>query len=76
MGRLFRQPKIHHLMFTHKLSKHDHGSAEVETSSYNDKLTYLSTNSNFAPSKIERVLIINKSLDLSFSPYFISRRNI
>ena len=34
------------------------------------KLTCLSTNFNFAPSKKERTLIINKSLDLSFFTVF------
>ena len=40
------------------------------TSSENDKLTYLSTNFNLAPSKKERMLIINKSLNLSFFTVF------
>ena len=63
------------VLFIHKLSKHDHGAAEVQTSSWNDKLTYLSTNFNLAPSKKERMLIINRSLNLSlFIVFYFSTK--
>ena len=62
-------------LFIHKLSKHDHGAAEVQTSSQNDKLIYMSTNFNLAPSKKERMLIINKSLNLSlFIVFYFSTK--
>ena len=62
------------VLFIHKLSKHNQGAAEVQTSSVERQIN-LSTNFNLAPSKREIILIINKSLNLSlFIVFYFSTK--